>query len=118
MDEAGKENFFIIDGYPRNQDNIDGWKEVFGDSYKLICTLFLSCTEESCVSRLLKRGETSGRKDDEEEVIKKRFQTFYKESLPILDALKEMGPVIEIPSTSSPDEVCANIFGELDKLLN
>ena len=34
MDSSGKDKIFLIDGYPRNQENIDGWNEVFGENYK------------------------------------------------------------------------------------
>lgn len=37
--------------------------------------LFYTTTEEVMLKRLLKRGETSGREDDNAESIKKRFRT-------------------------------------------
>ena len=36
-------------------------------------------------SRLLRRGESSGRSDDKAEVIKKRFHTFVKETVPVVE---------------------------------
>ena len=40
--------------------------------------VFFECTEEVMEERLLKRGETSGRADDNSETIKKRFKTLNK----------------------------------------
>ena len=37
-------------------------------------------------ARLLNRGKTSGRADDNEETIKKRLDTFHKHSKPVVDA--------------------------------
>jgi adenylate kinase family enzyme len=37
--------------------------------------IFFQTTEEVMLKRLLKRGETSGREDDNAESIKKRFRT-------------------------------------------
>ena len=51
MDESGKNNIFLIDGYPRNQDNIDGWNEVFGTNYTLISSIILGCSEEQLEKR-------------------------------------------------------------------
>ena len=76
MDSCGKKNIFLIDGYPRNKDNIDGWNEVFngknGNKAEIICLLNLECSEECCVKRLLNRGTSSGRLDDDEKVIKNK----------------------------------------------
>ena len=54
--------------------------------------LHLVCSEEVMLERLLKRGETSGRSDDNIESIKKRFRTYNEETLEIInhfDALKK-----------------------------
>ena len=37
--------------------------------------LFFATTEEEMLKRLLERGKTSGREDDNEESIRKRFRT-------------------------------------------
>ncbi len=117
MDESGKNNIFLIDGYPRNQDNIDGWNEVFGTNYTLISSIILGCSEEQLEKRLLGRAKSSGRSDDKIEVIKKRFKVYVEQSQPIEAKLKEMGPFIEVQATGTIDEVFAKITAELDKKL-
>ena len=44
--------------------------------------LFYDCPEEAMEARLLERGLTSGRSDDNLESIRKRFRTFKAESTP------------------------------------
>ena len=88
MDSYGKKNIFLIDGYPRSQDNIDGWKEIFGDNYILIA--ILECDEKELEKRLLKRAKHSGRIDDNIETIKKRFKTHMEQSQLIETKLKQM----------------------------
>jgi hypothetical protein len=56
-------------------------------------------------SRLLKRGETSGRSDDNAETIRKRFKTFVEQSLPVIDHYEAQGKAHRISATRSPDEV-------------
>lgn len=51
---------------------------------KLEFVLFLDCPEDVMTGRLLERGKTSGRNDDNLEIIRKRFVTFREESLPIV----------------------------------
>lgn len=43
--------------------------------------IFFDCPEDAMVERLLERGKTSGRSDDNEETIRKRFETFRKVQL-------------------------------------
>jgi len=48
------------------------------------------------VKRLLKRGETSGRVDDNEETIKKRLETYYKATEPVIAFYKSRGIVRQV----------------------
>jgi len=42
---------FLIDGFPRNQDNLEGWERAMSDKVNMLFVLFFDCTEH--VSRLL-----------------------------------------------------------------
>jgi len=46
--------------------------------------------------RLLHRGQTSGRVDDNEETIKNRLKTFHNQTLPVLDLYEKQGKVAEV----------------------
>lgn len=46
--------------------------------------------------RLLKRGETSGRVDDNEETIKKRLETYYKATEPVITFYEKRGIVRKV----------------------
>ena len=37
---------FVIDGFPRNENNLEGWERVMGDKCNLKFVLFLECPEE------------------------------------------------------------------------
>ncbi len=61
----------LIDGFPRALDQAS----VFESSIGLPkAVLFFECPEDEMEKRLLKRGETSGRADDNAETIRKRFK--------------------------------------------
>ncbi len=45
MTKSGKENF-LIDGFPRNKDNVDGWKQAMDGKVNVQCVLFFDCNEE------------------------------------------------------------------------
>ncbi len=62
---------FLVDGFPRKMDQAIKFDESVCPSQFV---LFLQCSEEVMLSRLLERGKTSGRTDDNIESIKKRFR--------------------------------------------
>ena len=54
-------------------------------SFTLLHVLYFDVSDDTMTERLLKRGETSGRVDDNEETIKKRLQTFHNQTKPVID---------------------------------
>jgi adenylate kinase family enzyme len=58
--------------------------------------VFLECPKEEMEKRLLKRGETSGRSDDNMATILKRFDTFLQESLPVVKYYDNLQPDLVI----------------------
>ena len=72
-------------------------------------TLFFDCPEDVMQERLLNRGKTSGRADDNAESIKKRFKTFVETSMPVVNYFEKQGKVVRIPATKGPDEVYAEV---------
>ena len=101
---------FLIDGFPRQIDQAHFFEETVCVS-KLV--LFLVCPEEVMLNRLLKRGETSGRDDDNIESIRKRFRTFEQTSMPVVREFEEKGKVISVQATGSKEEVYERIKAEL-----
>lgn len=89
----GKAKRFLIDGFPRKMDQAVKFEEVVVPS-KLV--LFFECPEEVMLKRLLKRGESSGRVDDNIESIKKRFNVFTETSMPVIDAFEKQNKVKKV----------------------
>ena len=46
--EKSEKNKFLIDGFPRNKDNLDGWEREMGDKVNLEFVLFFDCSQEVC----------------------------------------------------------------------
>jgi UMP-CMP kinase len=88
--KESKKSRFLIDGFPRKMDQALKFEEKVCES-KFV--LFFDCPEEEMLKRLLKRGETSGRVDDNIESIRKRFQTFRETSYPVIEHYKQKGKV-------------------------
>jgi len=72
---------YLLDGYPREAAQGEQFeREVAPCSL----VLFFNCTDATLTDRLLKRGQSSGRVDDNEETIKKRLNTFHQHSQPVV----------------------------------
>ena len=93
---------FLIDGFPRKMDQAIYFENNVCPS---TCTLFLDCPEDVMKERLLNRGKTSGRSDDNEEAIVKRFKTFVETSMPVVDHFEKENKVIKVSATGSEGEV-------------
>ena len=95
---------FIIDGFPRAVDQGEAFEAAIKPCEFV---LFLDCPKETMQERLLKRGETSGRADDNLETIAKRFDTFMEVSMPVMDHFAEK--VHKVSSVPAPDEVFVEV---------
>jgi len=104
---------FLIDGFPRKMDQALKFDEEVCLSSLI---LFYTTTEEVMLKRLLKRGETSGREDDNEESIKKRFHVYKETTMPVVEYYDKQGKVAKVDSSPSVDEVYekgANVVRDL-----
>ena len=78
-------------------------------------TLFFECGEDVLQDRLLKRGKTSGRADDNPESIKKRFKTFLETSMPVVEYFETKGKVVRIDGTREPEVVYEDVKRKLEE---
>ncbi len=81
---------FLVDGFPRNFDNLSGWTENMPEYAAAIGSLVYDCPIEVLEKRIMSRAETSGRSDDNLESARKRFRTFQGQTMPVVYALEEV----------------------------
>ncbi|KAI8773207.1 cytidine monophosphate (UMP-CMP) kinase 1 cytosolic [Biomphalaria glabrata] len=108
MRNSSKNNF-LVDGFPRNQDNLEGWNKETEGVARVQRVLFFDCPDDICVERCLSRGLTSGRTDDNAESLKKRIQTYRDSTMPIVDHFRKLNLVSEIQGDRSPNEVFEDV---------
>ena len=91
---------YLIDGFPRSLDNLEAFdKQVVGSC---ALTLFYDLSTEVMEQRLIERGKTSGRADDNIETIKKRFNTFQTQSVPVVRAAGHAPSTAPNPTQARP----------------
>ncbi|OJJ05385.1 hypothetical protein ASPVEDRAFT_55288 [Aspergillus versicolor CBS 583.65] len=110
--KGGEKARFLVDGFPRKLDQAVFFEETVCPSE---FTLFLDCPEEVMETRLLKRGETSGRDDDNAESIRKRFRVFVETSMPVVTEFGKQDKVISVPATGTVDDVYERIRAGFEK---
>ncbi|KAH6897131.1 uridylate kinase [Thelonectria olida] len=99
---GSKKGRFLIDGFPRKMDQAVKFEESVCPA-KMV--LFFDCPEDVMEQRLLERGKTSGRSDDNAESIRKRFRTFIETSMPVVEYFDKEGKVVKLDATPPPDAV-------------
>jgi len=103
-------NGFLFDGFPRTYIQayiLEGLMLKLNTS--LTCLISLTVPEEVSVDRLLKRGKTSGRSDDNETVIRNRLKEYNEKTLPVLQFYKDKGIYFEVDGSAGIDEVTNSI---------
>lgn len=101
---------FLVDGFPRKMEQALSFEEQVAKS---AFTLFFECPELVMLGRLLERGKSSGRADDNIESIKKRFTTFVDTSMPVVDYFGKQGRVV----TLRCDEPVDVVYGKVTEAL-
>jgi adenylate kinase len=97
---------FLFDGFPRTYIQAYILEGLMLNLHTaLTCLISLVVPEEESVRRLLHRGASSGRSDDNEAVIRNRLREYNEKTLPVLQFFKDRGLYREVDGTRSIDEV-------------
>lgn len=78
----------------------------------------LDVPDEELISRIIERGKSSGRSDDQDiNKIATRLEVYRNETLPVANYYQEQGKYVAINGVGSIDEIFHNIKREIDKLI-
>jgi adenylate kinase len=111
-------NGFLFDGFPRTLVQayiLEGL--MIKLNTKLDMLISIEVPEEESVNRLLERAKTSGRLDDNEEVIRNRLKEYNNKTLPVLNFYKERGNYKMVNGLQSISEVTSDIERIIDNIL-
>jgi len=101
---------FIFDGFPRTIGQakaLDELLEKRGSEVHKVIRIMVD--EDALVSRITKRFEEQGRKDDNPETFKKRLAQYNADTAPLVPVYAEQGKLSEVDGMASIDEVAASI---------
>lgn len=111
---------FLFDGFPRTSAQAEALDKLLElKEAPIAVMLALDVSEEELVKRLLKRGETSGRSDDNNDaVIRARITEYHKKTAPVADHYKKLNKVIMVKGEGTVEEIFVNLCTEIDSRLN
>ncbi|KAG9354529.1 hypothetical protein JZ751_001239 [Albula glossodonta] len=104
---------FLIDGYPREVKQGEEFEKKIRHPDMV---LYLDAKKETMLQRLVNRGKTSGRTDDNEETIKNRLDLYYKATEPVIAFYEKRGIVRKVSSEAAVEEVFKHVVNVIDCL--
>ena len=107
--------YMLLDWFPRNLAQKDHFSKQWNAKWRdFICVNF-DLSREKAIERIQKRAIEQWRADDaKEEVISKRLDTFYEETMPVIQAFESEWKLITI----NADQSIETIYEELIDKLN
>jgi adenylate kinase len=105
----------IVDGFPRTIAQAEELKVLINSRGQDVTAMIEpDVPEAELMTRLLKRGEESGRADDNEETIKKRLVVYAEQTAPLKDWYKNDGKHCYINGLGELDRIFADIVAAID----
>ncbi len=112
------EKGYIFDGFPRTMEQGEALDKLLRDrKTSILAALSLEVEEDVLVDRILKRGEQTGRADDNLETIQSRLKVYHKQTEPLKEFYKKQGKNINIKGTGSVEEIFDRISLTLDRII-
>ncbi|NDV63482.1 adenylate kinase [Puniceicoccales bacterium CK1056] len=109
--ENSQADGFLFDGFPRTTIQayiLEGLMIKLNTS--LTCLIDLEVSEKISIERLVNRGKTSGRSDDNEAVIRNRLKEYHEKTLPVLQFYKDKGVRYQVDASRSVEEVNRDVL--------
>ena len=110
-------NGFIFDGFPRTRSQAEALDKFMNDrGHEINAMIVLEVPEDILIERILSRGLTSGRTNDQsEEKIKIRFQNYFENTDILKDFYQKQNKYYGIDGVGTVEEIRERIQQIVDK---
>ncbi|NLL28702.1 MAG: adenylate kinase [Bacteroidales bacterium] len=109
---------FVFDGFPRNLYQAQMLDRVFAKKqYKIELVVSIDVPEDELIARVLERGKTSGRIDDNEVVMHNRLLIYFSQTQPVIDYYKRTKRLYEVDGNQSIETVASLIDEKIKKVM-
>lgn len=111
------QNGVIFDGFPRTIPQAEALETLLNERGTSVSAVVgLEVPEQELIDRLVKRGQMSGRSDDNEETIKKRLAVYHNQTSPLQEFYIEKGLYKAIKGTGTIDGIFNDIKAAIDAI--
>jgi adenylate kinase len=108
---------FIFDGFPRTVAQAGALDKVLAETGKAISLMVtLIVPDEEVIQRLLKRGEQTGRADDNITTIENRLNVYLCQTAPVMDYYEKQQKYRPVNGLGSIEEIFERIEEEIKKV--
>lgn len=106
----------IFDGFPRTIPQAESLSTLLEErGEKVSAMIELNVPEQELITRLVERGKTSGRADDNEATIRQRLSVYENQTAPLMDWFEKKGLRHQVKGTGSLDCIFADVCAVIDK---
>jgi adenylate kinase len=111
-------NGFIYDGFPRTVAQAEALDAYLAESEQKISGLVaMQVDDEEIVKRIMLRGATSGRADDNDEsIIRNRIEVYNAETYPVFEHYKEFERAHWVDGLGTIDEIFDRLCNTIDRI--
>ncbi len=107
----------IFDGFPRTVPQAQALKAMLAERHTEVAAMLeLDVPEEMLMERLINRGKTSGRADDNDETIKKRLDVYHAQTTPLIAWYEAEGIRHTVKGYGALEEINAALCAVIDQL--
>ena len=112
-------NGFLFDGFPRTVDQaVSLDKFLDKKNLRIDLTIAIDVKEEILIERILNRGLTSGRKDDQDKIkIKNRFDEYNSKTSLLEDYYKNQNKFKIIDGYGNIEEITKRLYNQIDQFI-
>ena len=107
----------IFDGFPRTIPQAEALRQMLQERGDRVAAMIeLDVPEAELTDRLIKRGQMSGRADDNEETIRKRLAVYHSQTQPLIEWYKKEGLHHHINGSGTLERIFSDIQRVIDNL--
>ncbi len=99
----------IFDGFPRTVNQAEQLDLLLEHKHQEAHVIDLFVEEDELIERLLNRGKTSGRADDNLETIQKRLEVFHQQTKPVCAYYSEKGKYHAVEGMGTIEDISHRI---------
>jgi adenylate kinase len=112
-------NGYIFDGFPRTLNQAESLDDFLSSiNLEINATIALDVNEDELITRLLDRGKTTNRSDDQDlEKIKNRFNEYNTKTSILINFYSKQDKFFSVDGKGSVYDITSRLFGLVDSLI-